>query len=107
MCSSDLDFSGILTKGGTILGTSRQLAAQYTFYLAVPVMFGASFLKIIKFGLDFSGQELMILIVGMAVAFAVSIFAIKFLMGYIKKHDFKVFGWYRIVLGILVVLIKS
>ena len=71
-------------------------------YLAVPVMFGASFLKIIKFGLDFSGQELMILIVGMAVAFAVSIFAIKFLMGYIKKHDFKVFGWYRIILGTLV-----
>lgn len=94
--------SGATIIGGILLGTSRQLAAQYTFYLAVPVMFGASFLKIIKFGLNFSGQELMILIVGMAVAFAVSIFAIKFLMGYIKKHDFKVFGWYRIILGTLV-----
>ena len=87
---------------GLILGLSRQIAAEFTFYLAIPVMFGASLLKILKFGFSFTGTEVMILIVGMVVAFVVSIIAIKFLMGYIKKHDFKAFGWYRIALGILV-----
>ncbi len=94
--------SGATIVGGILLGTSRQLAAQYTFYLAIPVMFGASLLKLLSFGFSFTSQEAVILLVGMAVAFAVSILAIKFLMSYIKKHDFKVFGWYRIVLGVLV-----
>lgn len=94
--------SGATIIGGMLLGTSRKLAAEYTFFLAIPVMFGASLLKVIKFGLHFTLVESAILLIGMAVAFVVSIFAIKFLMGYIKKHDFKVFGWYRIVLGILV-----
>ena len=85
-----------------MLGLSRTLAAEFTFFLAVPVMFGASLLKILKFGLSFTAAEAAILAVGLIVAFAVSVLVIKFLMGYIKKHDFKVFGWYRIVLGILV-----
>ena len=96
--------SGATIIGGILLGTSRTLAAEYTFFLAIPVMFGASLLKIVKFGFDFTSWEVIILLVGMAVSFIVSILAIKFLMGYIKKHDFKVFGWYRIVLGILVLL---
>ena len=83
---------------------SRKLAAEYTFFLAIPVMFGASFLKLVKFGLHFTGTEVVYLLLGMVVAFGVSIAAIKFLMGYIKKHDFKVFGWYRIILGIVVLL---
>ena len=78
------------------------MAAEFTFFLAIPVMFGASLLKLVKFGFAFTSTELIILIVGVVVSFAVSILAIKFLMGYIKKHDFKVFGWYRIILGILV-----
>lgn len=94
--------SGATILGGIMLGLSRTVAAEYTFFLAVPVMFGASLLKIIKFGLDFSAPELMILLVGMTVAFVTSIVVIKFLLGYIRKHDFKVFGWYRIVLGIVV-----
>lgn len=94
--------SGSTIIGGILVGTSRTVAAEFTFFLAIPVMFGASLLKLIKFGLAFSGMELIILLVGMVVAFVVSILAIKFLMGYIKKHDFKAFGWYRIVLGILV-----
>lgn len=94
--------SGATIIGGILLGTSRKLAAEYTFFLAIPVMFGASLLKIVKFGLGFTAVEVITLLLGMAVAFVVSILAIKFLMGYIKKHDFKVFGWYRIVLGILV-----
>ena len=85
-----------------LAGTSRTVAAEFTFFLGIPVMFGASLLKILKFGFSFTGTEVMILIVGMVVAFVVSIIAIKFLMGYIKKHDFKAFGWYRIALGILV-----
>ena len=85
-----------------IPGTSRTVAAEFTFFLAIPVMFGASLLKLVKFGFAFSSTELIILIVGVVVSFVVSILAIKFLMGYIKKHDFKVFGWYRIILGILV-----
>lgn len=94
--------SGATIIGGILLGMSRKLAAEYTFFLAIPVMFGASLLKLVKFGLAFTATEVLILIVGMVVAFAVSILAIKFLMGYIKKHDFKVFGWYRIVLGVIV-----
>lgn len=94
--------SGATIIGGILLGTSRTIAAEYTFFLAIPVMFGASLLKIIKFGFAFTGEEVMILLIGMATAFVVSILAIKFLMGYIKKNDFKVFGWYRIVLGVLV-----
>ena len=85
-----------------IPGTSRTVAAEFTFFLAIPVMFGASLLKLVQFGFAFSSTELIILIVGVVVSFVVSILAIKFLMGYIKKHDFKVFGWYRIILGILV-----
>ena len=78
------------------------MAAEFTFFLAIPVMFGASLLKLVKFGFAFTSTEFIILIVGVVVSFVVSILAIKFLMGYIKKHDFKVFGWYRIILGILV-----
>ncbi len=96
--------SGSTIIGGILIGTSREIAAEFTFFLAIPVMFGASFIKLLKFGLAFTGAELAVLITGMAVAFIVSVFAIKFLMGYIKKHDFKVFGWYRIILGILVLL---
>lgn len=94
--------SGSTIIGGILVGTSRTVAAEFTFFLAIPVMFGASLLKLLKFGFSFTGTEVIILLVGMAVAFVVSVLAIKFLMGYIKKNDFKVFGWYRIVLGILV-----
>lgn len=94
--------SGATIIGGILLGMSRKLAAEYTFFLAIPVMFGASFLKLVKFGLHFTGTEVVYLLLGMVVAFGVSIAAIKFLMGYIKKHDFKVFGWYRIALGVVV-----
>ena len=87
-----------------LLGVSRTVAAEFTFYLAIPVMFGASLLKIIKFGLAFTLNEVLILGIGMIVAFLVSVFVIKFLMSYIKKNDFKVFGWYRIVLGIIVLV---
>lgn len=96
--------SGATIIGALLLGISRTVAAEFTFFLAIPVMFGASLLKLMKFGLAFSGAELSILLVGMIVAFAVSVAVIRFLMGYIKKHDFKVFGWYRIVLGIIVLL---
>ena len=95
--------SGATIIGGILLGTSRTIAAEYTFFLAIPVMFGASLLKLVKFGLAFTGAEIWILAVGMITAFIVSILSIKFLMGYIKKHDFKAFGWYRIVLGIVVI----
>lgn len=96
--------SGATIVGALIIGVSRTVAAEYTFYLAIPAMAGASLLKLLKFGTDFSGKELAILGVGMVVAFAVSMFVIKFLMGYIKKHDFKIFGYYRIVLGIAVLI---
>ncbi len=96
--------SGATILGAILIGTSRTVAAEFTFFLAIPVMFGASLLKIYKFGLTFTNDELSILFTGMVVAFVVSILAIKFLVGYIKKHDFRVFGWYRIVLGIIVVL---
>ena len=97
--------SGATIIGALLIGVSRTVAAEYTFFLAIPVMFGASLLKIVKFGLAFTGTEIIALLVGMIVAFLVSIFVIKFLMNYIKKHDFKVFGWYRIVLGILVLIL--
>ncbi|MGN0634107.1 MAG: undecaprenyl-diphosphate phosphatase [Oscillospiraceae bacterium] len=96
--------SGATIVGGLLLGVSRVAAAEFTFFLAIPVMFGASLLKLVKFGFDFTTPELTMLIVGMAVAFVVSLIVIKFLMGYIKKHDFTVFGWYRIILGELVIL---
>ena len=96
--------SGATIVGALLIGVSRVAAAEFTFYLAIPVMFGASLLKIFQFGLDFTTGEAVILLTGMAVAFAVSIIVIKFLMNYIKKHDFKVFGWYRIVLGVLVLV---
>lgn len=95
--------SGATIVGALLIGISRTAAAEFTFCLAVPVMFGASLLKIVKFGTDFTSNELAILAAGLIVAFVVSIFVIRFLMGYIKKHDFKVFGWYRIILGALVI----
>lgn len=94
--------SGATIVGALLIGVSRTVAAEFTFFLAIPVMFGASALKLLKFGFSFTGNELMLLVVGLVVAFIVSVIAIKFLMSYIKKHDFKVFGWYRIVLGIIV-----
>lgn len=94
--------SGATIIGGLMIGVSRTIAAEFTFFLAIPVMFGASLLKMVKFGLAFSGMEIGILVTGMVVAFVVSILVIRFLMSYIKKHDFKLFGWYRIVLGIIV-----
>ncbi len=96
--------SGATIIGALLLGVSRVAAAEFTFFLAVPVMFGLSALKLIKFGLSFTSAELAILIIGCVVAYLVSIVVIKFLMGYIKKHDFKIFGWYRIVLGVIVLL---
>jgi undecaprenyl-diphosphatase len=96
--------SGATIVGALIIGVARTVAAEYTFYLAIPVMLGASLLKIAKFGFSFTAMEGAILLVGMVVAFVVSMFVIKFLMGYIRKHDFKVFGWYRIVLGIIVLV---
>lgn len=95
--------SGATIVGALLIGVSRTVAAEFTFYLAVPVMFGASLLKLLKYDGGFNGTQLGILAVGMITAFVVSIFVINFLMDYIKKHDFKVFGWYRIVLGILVI----
>lgn len=96
--------SGSTIMGGLAIGISRPVIAEFTFFLAIPVMFGASLLKIAKFGLAFSASQAVLLITAMIVAFVVSVIVIKFLMGYIKKHDFKVFGWYRIVLGIIVLL---
>jgi undecaprenyl-diphosphatase len=94
--------SGSTILGGILFGASRYVAAEFTFFLAIPVMFGASLLKIVKFGIHFSGAELLILVIGMATAFVVSIISIKFLLRYIKNNDFKAFGYYRIVLGIIV-----
>lgn len=91
--------SGATIVGALLLGVSREVAAEFTFFLAIPTMVGASLLKLVKFGFDYSDTEIAMLFIGMVVAFLVSVFAIKFLMVYIKKHDFKVFGWYRIVLG--------
>lgn len=97
--------SGATIVGALLIGVSREVAAEFTFFLAIPVMFGASFLKLVKFGFHFTGTELGLLLLGCAVSFVVSVFAIKFLMGYIKKHDFKVFGYYRIILGAIIVLV--
>lgn len=96
--------SGATIVGALLIGVSRTVAAEYTFYLAIPVMFGASLVKVLKFGGSITGMEMAILAVGMIVAFVVSILIIRFLMGYIRKHDFKIFGWYRIALGIVVLL---
>ena len=96
--------SGATIVGALLIGIARPVAAEFTFFLAIPVMFGASLLKIVKFGLAFTGTELAVLLVAMVAAFLVSVVVIRFLLTYIKKHDFKVFGWYRIVLGILVIL---
>ncbi len=98
--------SGATIVGALLIGVSRTAAAEFTFFLAVPTMLGASALKLLKFGFDFSSTEITVLLIGMIVAFAVSLFAIKFLMEYVKKHDFKVFGYYRIGLGILVLLVS-
>jgi undecaprenyl-diphosphatase len=95
--------SGSTILGAIILGTSRHIAAEYSFFLSIPVMFGASALKLVKFGFSFTGLEIAILLTGMIVAFIVSVIAIRFLLGYIKTNDFKAFGWYRIVLGFLVI----
>lgn len=95
--------SGATIVGALLIGVSRSVAAEFTFFLAIPVMFGASLLKIVKFGLSFTAIEAGMLLLGMVVAFAVSVFVIKFLMDYIKKHDFQVFGWYRIILGVIVI----
>lgn len=96
--------SGSTILGAMILGCSRAASAEFSFFLGIPVMFGASLLKIVKFGFNFSGAQVFYLILGMVVAFAVSVYAIKFLMGYIRQHDFKFFGYYRIVLGAIVLL---
>lgn len=95
--------SGATIVGALLIGVNRRIAAEFTFFLAIPVMFGASLLKIVKFGLVFSAFEFVLLVVGMLVAFIVSMITIVFLMDYIKKHDFKVFGWYRIILGVIVI----
>lgn len=96
--------SGSTIVGALLIGVSRVAAAEFTFFLAVPVMIGMSVLKLLQFGLAFTGAELVILLVGCVTAFLVSILVIKFLMGYIRKHDFTAFGWYRIVLGIIVIV---
>ena len=95
--------SGVTIIGAMLIGVSRYAATEFTFYLAIPVMFGASLVKLIGFGFDFASNEILILLIGLVTAFLVSILAIKFLLGYIKKKDFKVFGYYRIALGILVI----
>lgn len=97
--------SGATIVGALLIGVSRSVAAEFTFFLAIPVMFGASLLKLVKFGFSFTALEAGVLIIGMLVSFVVSLFVIKFLMDYIKKHDFQVFGWYRIILGTIVILL--
>ena len=96
--------SGATIVGALLIGVSRTVSAEFTFFLAIPVMFGASLLKLVRAGFAFTGSEVLLLVVGMVSAFVVSMLVISFLMGYIRKHDFKVFGWYRIVMGILVLL---
>lgn len=96
--------SGATIVGALLIGVSRTASAEFTFFLAVPTMVGASALKLVKYGFDFTSQEIIILIVGLAVAFIVSLLCIKWLMSFIRKHDFKPFGWYRIALGIIVIL---
>ena len=94
--------SGATIVGALLIGVARPVAAEFTFFLAIPTMVAASGLKLLKFGFHYTGQEIIILLVGCVVSFLVSVFAIKFLMGYIKKHDFTVFGYYRIILGVVV-----
>lgn len=96
--------SGATIIGALLIGVSRVAAAEFTFFLAVPVMLGMSALKLLKFGFSFTGTELAVLVLGMATAFLVSVLVIKFLMSYIKKKDFTIFGWYRIVLGVLILV---
>jgi len=96
--------SGATIVGALLIGVSRTVAAEFTFFLAIPVMFGASLLKVLKFGFAFTAIEVVLLVIGTVVAFAVSVFIVRFLMGFIKKHNFKVFGWYRILLGVIVLL---
>lgn len=96
--------SGATIVGALLIGVSREIAAEFTFFLAIPVMFGASLLKLIKFGFAFTAAEFGFLMLGCIVSFGVSVFAIRFLMGYIKKNDFKIFGYYRIALGALIIL---
>ena len=96
--------SGSTIIGASILGCERPVAAEFSFFMAIPVMLGASLLKLVKFGFDFTSTELIVMAVGVVTAFVVSIAAIKFLMDYIRKRDFSVFGWYRIVLGIIVLI---
>ena len=97
--------SGATIVGALIIGVSREVAAEFTFFLAIPAMFGASLLKLVKFGFHFTGAEFGLLILGCLVSFGLSVVAIKFLMGYIKKHDFKIFGYYRIILGGIIVVV--
>jgi len=99
--------SGATIVGALLIGVSRNVAAEFTFFLAIPVMFGASLLKLVKFGLSFTTLEAGVLLIGMLVSFFVSVFVIRFLMDYIKKHDFQVFGWYRIVLGAIVLILGA
>ena len=99
--------SGATILGAIIIGCSRSLAAEFSFFLAIPVMFGVSLLKILKYGLDMPLADWAVLLVGMAVAYIVSVLAIRFLMDYVRKHDFKAFGWYRIILGIIVLVYFS
>lgn len=96
--------SGATIFGGTMLGFNRSTAAEFSFYMSIPVMFGASLLKIVKAKMSFTFAGIIVLVVGMITAFVVSVFAIRYLMNYIRKHDFKVFGYYRIVLGIIVLI---
>ncbi|WP_087030055.1 undecaprenyl-diphosphate phosphatase [Trichococcus palustris] len=96
--------SGSSILGSMVLGTSRFIATEFSFFMSIPIMFGISFLKIIKFGFHFSGLEATVLLSGMITAFIVSVLAIKFLIGYLKRNDFKAFGWYRIVLGAIVLI---
>ena len=97
--------SGATIIGALLIGVSRTIAAEFSFFLAIPTMFGASTFKLLKFGFNFSSTEFVTLITGMLIAFFVSLFTIRFLMNYIKKHDFKIFGWYRIILGIILLFI--
>ena len=99
--------SGATIVGALLIGVSRTVAAEYTFFLAIPVMFGASLLKVVKFGFSFTALEIGVLITGTFVSFAVSLLAVRFLMEYVKKHDFQLFGWYRIILGAIVLVLGA
>lgn len=96
--------SGATILGAMLLGCSRTASAEFTFFLGIPVMFGASLLKVFHYGLNFTGLEFFYLFAGMVIAFIVSMYSIKFLMGYVKRHDFRFFGYYRIILGIIILI---